>query len=273
MRKRNIFIIAAIVILIPVVAFAWWLLSPLFLSTTVDEEFPYAANAVVPADMTMAEVEVVMETMAEMEPPEVDEPMPFSVGQEEARKVGLDAANTTVESDLAGSVKETLGEVVVEKESVVEIEKLVEVEKEVPVVVEAVREVIIEEVTEPTPPPSEPVALASGSFRDADSFHRGSGDATIYRLPDGSHLLRLEDFEVTNGPDLRVLLARPNDPQSRDELHAAGYTHLAKLKGNIGNQNYEIPADIDPSGIGSIIIYCMPFQVIFSVAPLSEPSG
>ena len=77
MRKRNIFIIGAIVVLIPVVAFAWWLLSPLFLTTTVDEEFPFAANAAIPADMTMAEVETVMETMAKMDQEPMAEPMPM----------------------------------------------------------------------------------------------------------------------------------------------------------------------------------------------------
>ena len=196
MRKRNIIIIAAVVVLVPVVAFAWWLLSPLFISNTVDEEFPFAANAEIPAEMTMAEVEMVMETMAQMDQEPMVEPMPEMTGQ--------------------------------------------------------------------------PVAVASGSFKDADSFHRGSGTATIYQTPDGGHVLRFEDFMVNNGPDLRVLLAEPGDPMSRDELQSGGYTHLAKLKGNIGNQNYEIPTDIDLSEQNSVIIYCMPFHVIFSVAPLER---
>ena len=202
MRKRNILIIAGVVILVPVIAAAWWLLSPLLLSTTVDEEFPFAATAEIPTDMTMAEVEQVMVAMSKMNQAPLAEAMPPA----------MNAA-------AAG-----------------------------------------------------PEVVSSGSFRDADSFHRGSGTATVYRLPDGSHLLRLEDFEVTNGPDLRVLLAAAADPQSREELQAGGYAHLEKLKGNIGNQNYEIPADIDPATQGSVIIYCMPFHVIFSVASL-EPGG
>ena len=66
MRKRNIFIIAGLVILIPVLGLAWWLLSPLFISKTVDEEFPFAATAEIPAAMTMAEVEQVMVAMSKM---------------------------------------------------------------------------------------------------------------------------------------------------------------------------------------------------------------
>ena len=92
-------------------------------------------------------------------------------------------------------------------------------------------------------------------------------------FPDGSHLLRLDDFDGNQWAGLaRPAVLRPPDPQSREELQAGGYVHLEKLKGNKGNQNYEIPADIDPSAQGSVIIYCMPFHVIFSVASL-EPGG
>ncbi|MDE2937341.1 MAG: DM13 domain-containing protein [Chloroflexota bacterium] len=246
MRKRNIFIIAVIVILIPVVAFAWWLLSPLFLSTTVDEEFPFAANAEVPANMTMAEVETVMETMAKMDQEPMAEPMPLPM-RSDTQVIPSEAVLTEASPEMREAIEEAMaGDT------------------------SAMDQILLEAAN--AGPPPEPVALASGSFRDADSFHRGSGTATIYLLPDGSHLLRLEDFEVTNGPDLRVLLAEPGDPMSRDELQTGGYTHLAKLKGNIGNQNYEIPSDINLDEQNSVIIYCMPFHVIFSVAPL-EKSG
>lgn len=112
----------------------------------------------------------------------------------------------------------------------------------------------------------EPIALSTGTFRDVDSSHRGSGTATIYELEDGSRLLRFEDFEVTNGPDLRVILVPNGDPQDAEEI--AGYLELEPLKGNVGNQNYEIPADVDLSQYGSVVIYCKPFHVLFAVASL-----
>jgi hypothetical protein len=102
--------------------------------------------------------------------------------------------------------------------------------------------------------------LYFGEFRDADSFHKGSGKATIYRALDGSLLLRLENFRVTNGPDLHVLLTPHPDPKSRDELNSTGYVDLGKLKGNIGNQNYPIPRDVSPTVWGSVVIYCLPFR-------------
>ena len=111
------------------------------------------------------------------------------------------------------------------------------------------------------------IVLATGHFEDIDNLHQGSGTATIYELEDGSHLLRLEDFEVTNGPDLHVYLVPAANPTGDDIVD---YVELGEgLKGNIGNQNYELPADADPAGFGSVVIYCQPFHVIFSFANLS----
>ena len=113
--------------------------------------------------------------------------------------------------------------------------------------------------------------MREGDFRDADRLHKGAGRATIYRGPDGAHLLRLEDFKVTNGPELHIILTPDPDPQNREEVHATGYVDLGSLKGNIGNQNYPVPNDVNVGAVGSVVIYCAPFHVIFCVAPLREP--
>lgn len=119
---------------------------------------------------------------------------------------------------------------------------------------------------------AEAKVFSSGVFRDADSFHRGSGTAKIYQGQDGSHFLRLEDFKVTNGPELHVVLSPEPNPESTEEVKSPGYIDLGKLKGNIGNQNYPIPGGVDIGRQGSVVIYCKPFQVVFSVASL-ESSG
>ena len=111
-------------------------------------------------------------------------------------------------------------------------------------------------------------AVKIGTFRDADRFHKGSGAVTIYMLEDGSRVLRLEDFNVTNGPDLRVILSPNPDPQNPSDVTAPGYVELGKLKGNIGNQNYPIDAGVDVSALNSVVIYCKPFRVIFAIAEL-----
>lgn len=116
-------------------------------------------------------------------------------------------------------------------------------------------------------PAEEPTVLSSGTFNEIDVVHRGEGSATIYELPDGSNVLRLEDFRVTNGPQLHVLLSPAADPRNSAEV--GDYVDLGELRGNVGNQNYDIPADVDLSEYESVVIYCLPFRVVFSVATLS----
>jgi hypothetical protein len=106
--------------------------------------------------------------------------------------------------------------------------------------------------------PAEPNIIAQGTFVDADSFHQGSGSATIYELPDGSNVLRFEDFAVTNGPDLHVFLVQG---ETMD-----GSIDLGSLTGNIGDQNYDIPVGTDVSGFTGVSIYCVPFHVTFATA-------
>lgn len=117
-------------------------------------------------------------------------------------------------------------------------------------------------------PDEEPVVLETGTFNEFDPVHRGSGSATIYELPDGSRFLRFEDFRVTNGPDLHVILVR-NIPGSTLAGLDEGYIDLGQLKGNVGNQNYEIPEDVNLDEFVGVAIYCMPFHVNFSVADFS----
>jgi hypothetical protein len=138
--------------------------------------------------------------------------------------------------------------------------------------VEKVMEVIArveDEADEPMPKEmADTGALKTGNFRDADRFHKGEGQATIHVLEDGARVLRLEDFRVTNGPSLRVILATTADPSSSAEVLQGAYVDLGTLKGNVGSQNYPIPDDTDLSAINSIVIYCKPFKVVFSVATL-----
>ena len=119
-------------------------------------------------------------------------------------------------------------------------------------------------------PADEPFVLFEGVFGFIDAVHNGEGSATIYELPDDSQIVRLENFRVTNGPQLHVILS-PNAP---DTIFGdvGDYVDLGALSGNIGNQNYTIPDDINIEDYQSVIIYCVPFNVIFSVAPLDIPA-
>ncbi len=116
--------------------------------------------------------------------------------------------------------------------------------------------------------PAEPVILARGSFIDIDPIHGAVGTATVYALPTGERILRFEDFRSKNGPDLHVYLSS-EAPTSTFAGLGEMALHLGALKGNIGSQNYDIPADADLSQFKSIVIYCRPFSVVFSTAEFS----
>ena len=118
-------------------------------------------------------------------------------------------------------------------------------------------------------PADAPVVVASGSFVDADAVHKGTGTATLYALPDKRHVVRFEDFRTTNGPALVVYLAQHPAPKQAADVTDRGYLSLGKLKGNVGNQNYEIPADIDVADYNSVVIWCELFGVLFSPASLT----
>jgi len=114
-----------------------------------------------------------------------------------------------------------------------------------------------------------PRAIARGQFVDADVIHKGSGQATLYELPDGSHVVRFEDFRTTNGPALVVYLAKHPSPAEARHVTDGGYLRLGKLKGNVGNQNYTVPAGTNIDDYNSVVIWCELFGVLFSPAALT----
>ena len=105
----------------------------------------------------------------------------------------------------------------------------------------------------------------SGKFVDVDFIHKGSGDALVLEYQDQKKVLRLENFKVTNGPDLYVYLSKSATPGGT--IGSLGdYIELGRLKGNIGGQNYELPKNAD--GYQNVIIWCKKFGVLFSYAVL-----
>ena len=124
-----------------------------------------------------------------------------------------------------------------------------------------VNEQIAAELTETT--------LKTGDFRDADASHRGEGKATLFESASGSRTLAFENFTVTNGPDLEVWLVKAVDPQISADVTASEWISLGTLKGNIGDQTYPLPADVDPADYGSVVIWCEQFGVLFAVASLN----
>ena len=117
---------------------------------------------------------------------------------------------------------------------------------------------------EPSDPPSPPLALI-GAFRGSDEFHFGRGTARLIETAPGEYVVRLEDFEVRNGPDLYVYLSP--DPAG----YAKSAIELGRLKADKGNQNYAVPSGTldDPARAASVVIWCKQFSHLFATAPLA----
>ncbi|HSB10136.1 MAG TPA: DM13 domain-containing protein [Blastocatellia bacterium] len=115
-----------------------------------------------------------------------------------------------------------------------------------------------------------PVTLFEGKFHDV--AHKGVGTAAIHQLSDGKRVLRFTDFETSNGPDVRVYLVAAQDATDNDTVTKSGFLELGALKGNIGDQNYDVPAETDLSKYKAVTIWCKRFGVNFATAPLAPRS-
>ena len=112
--------------------------------------------------------------------------------------------------------------------------------------------------------------LANGQFHSG--AHETKGNATVLQLADGKKTLRLTDFATSNGPDLHVYLVATNDVKDSDAVTKAGFVDLGALKGNIGDQNYDLPANTDLAKYRAVTIWCRRFSVNFGTAPLMDAS-
>jgi hypothetical protein len=112
------------------------------------------------------------------------------------------------------------------------------------------------------------MTLAMGSFHG--NAHDTRGSATVIDLGGGRRVLRLTNFATSNGPDVRIYLVAAPDVQDNATVKTAGFVELGPMKGNIGDQNYEIPASVDLAIYRTVTIWCKRFSVNFGSAPLAK---
>jgi hypothetical protein len=113
-----------------------------------------------------------------------------------------------------------------------------------------------------------PATLAMGSFHS--NAHDTRGTATVIDVGGGHRVLRLTNFATSNGPDVRVYLVAAADVQDNATVKTAGFVELGPMKGNIGDQNYEIPPTVDLESYRTVTIWCKRFSVNFGSAPLAK---
>lgn len=120
----------------------------------------------------------------------------------------------------------------------------------------------------------EPQVIKQGTLISQE--HATSGTVKLLRLPDGTQVVRVEDLDTSDGPQLVVLLsdAAVTEGKGGSEVFDQGrYVDLGPLKGNRGNANYPVPSDANLAGLDSVSIWCKRFGVSFGAAALSAPTG
>jgi hypothetical protein len=118
--------------------------------------------------------------------------------------------------------------------------------------------------------PADAGVLLSGTFHSV--AHETRGAAAVHDLGEGRRVVRLTDFATSNGPDVRVYLVAAHDAPDDETVTRAGFVELGKLKGTDGDQNYEVPADLDLGKYRAVTIWCRRFSVNFATAPLTPAS-
>lgn len=119
----------------------------------------------------------------------------------------------------------------------------------------------------PADPDRQLKELASGDFVKQE--HETAGKARLIRLNSGEHIVRLESFSTSNGPNLHVWLSEETAGGNWFKYRNARSIELGELKANNGNQNYAVPPGATLEGIKSVVIWCKRFFVAFGSAPLS----
>ena len=161
---------------------------------------------------------------------------------------------------------ETMMEPMMEEESMMMEEKMEPMMEEESMMMEEKMEPMMEEesmmMEESEVMEEIPMTYAGTFIGVGDGIHDAQGDAYTIPLEDGNNVLRLENFQSTNGPDLFVYLA--TDDQASD------FVNLGELKANKGNQNYDIPEGTDLEKYNKVLIWCKAFSVLFGSAELTS---
>jgi hypothetical protein len=113
-----------------------------------------------------------------------------------------------------------------------------------------------------------PATLAMGSFHS--NAHDTRGMAAVIDVGGGHRVLRLTNFATSNGPDVRVYLVAAPDVQDNSTVKSVDHVELGPMKGNIGDQNYDIPPTVDLATYRTVTIWCKRFGVNFGSAPLAK---
>ncbi|MEA2972340.1 MAG: hypothetical protein QOG82_798 [Actinomycetota bacterium] len=108
---------------------------------------------------------------------------------------------------------------------------------------------------------------AAGEFYGIDQ--KGSGTATLYRMPGGDAVVRLDPFVVTKNSDLFVWVSEDDAPRTSAEVLHSVHVQVDRLTATAGAQNYVLPDTVDIDRVRSVVVWCEPVQTAYAAAALA----
>lgn len=112
--------------------------------------------------------------------------------------------------------------------------------------------------------------VARGTFYRIDQS--GNGTVTIFRLPDGAHAVRLDDFYVTPNIDLEIRFSPLEAPRTTAEyLSTPASEKGAPLDVTTGAMNFVLPSTVNPADYRSLVIWCPLIDSAYAAATLEPP--
>ena len=251
--------------------FVYFAFHTILIDEEVDEELPFAAG---PAPSGMAGDETTEEradamndAMAELGMPmndEVDEPMPPMAGTD-AGPSDDESGEAAQPTDEAQQPEATQPESAEPEATQPEAQQPEATQPEAQQPEATQPEAQQPEAQQPEAAEPQIIVEAAGSF--IDRSHPTEGSARVLGDGSGLRFLRLEDFRTDNGPDLNVYLSAA-PPAAPAGAFDDDFVDLGDLKGNVGSQNYEIPAGLDLDRYSTVAIWCVRFGVVFGAADL-----
>ena len=255
LSTRVKIIIALVMVAVGVFVIAYFEPHKLFIDQEVNEDFP--APVAVATTTATTEATPIIEAPTTTSPPATaapDDPV-TTAPDEPATTTTSDAAETSLSEDRERGFSPASEE-----------------EKEQPPA--TTTSTTVAPTTTTVPPttttteavPEGPMLLSSSEWISLG--HPGTGTVLVYRQPDGSHVVRFEDLAVSNGPDLLVILSASPLVDDQNAYSEVEYVSLGDLKGNKGNQNYEVPVEVNIGDYQTVAIWCRRFNYTFNAADL-----
>lgn len=118
--------------------------------------------------------------------------------------------------------------------------------------------------SEPAPPAPTSAASAAAPAQPGPALvsrgrvegigHTASGTVAIFRLADGSHIVRFEEVALEGAPDPVLWLVPGRDQRSR-----TGGTEVGPLKATHGSFHHAVPAGFDVTQDLTVFVWCQRF--------------